>query len=99
MANDKSTSGSISLGRRAELLRQMEGRADDEPVLFILGWGTTEITCGEMRELLAALEAQSKLAERYRITHVNVDGVWVPTESKEATSDSGVLIVEGRHAR
>jgi hypothetical protein len=40
--------------RRAELMRAMRGEPDDQAVLFINGWGAPEITCGEMRALLAS---------------------------------------------
>jgi len=38
--------------RRLELLRQINGRADDEALLFLIGWSAPELTCGELRALL-----------------------------------------------
>lgn len=43
--------------RRAELMRAMQGEPDDQAVLFIIGWGAPEITCGELRALLTSAPA------------------------------------------
>jgi len=47
-------SSAMTNERRAELLRAMEGHDDEQAVLFIVGWGAPELTCGEVRELLTS---------------------------------------------
>lgn len=54
---------SVSPERRQELLKAMEGQPDDQAVLFIVGWGPPEITCGEMRSLLKAQAANVEKPE------------------------------------
>jgi hypothetical protein len=64
--------------RRGELTRAMDGFADDEPVLFLQGWSPAELTCGELRSLLASAPSAPQptempsdfdaLAEHHRVT-------------------------------
>lgn len=51
--------------RRAELTRAMQGEPDEQAVLFINGWGPSEITCGELRALIKA-EAELEETEAAR---------------------------------
>lgn len=50
--------------RRAELMRAMQGESDEQAVLFIVGWGAPEITCGELRALLTSPPAPSGWQQR-----------------------------------